>query len=100
MFSQAISKAATASGDSSGGSLIKASTTLAAYAIAFAIELDHVEHEIIRLQDTYAAHSRTGPRDASTVNLVTLDLACQVTFALSLVLTSHQQNPMLLQQGP
>ena len=86
-------KAATSSGEGTWNSPIKASTTLAAYATAFAAELDLVEHGLIRLQETFAAHSCNGPEDASTVNLATLDFACQVILALGYVTVSQRARP-------
>ena len=57
-----------------------ASTTLAAYATAFAAELDLVERMVVRLQDTFAAQSCAGPGEAADVSLAALEYASQVAF--------------------
>ena len=51
------------------------STTLAAYATAFAAELDAAERMVVQLQDALAAQSCAGPADAADVNLAALEYA-------------------------
>ena len=73
-----MKKAATSSGEGDNPPPLAACTTLAAYATAFAAELDLVERNVIRLQDTFADHSCGGPKEAADVNLAMLESASQV----------------------
>ena len=77
-FSEGMGKAATAAGEARGKTPLVASTTLAAYATAFAAELDLVERKVVWLQDTFAAQSCANTGEASDVSLAALDYASQV----------------------
>ncbi len=81
VFSDGMQNAATASGEGRRGSPLVPSTTLAAYATAFAAELDAAERMVVQLQDALAAQSCAGPADAADVNLAALEYASRVAFS-------------------
>jgi len=90
VFSDAVKRAATASGRDSIESLIAASATIAAYATAFASELGCMEQKVIQLQDHFKARSCMSASEASDVNLATLEAALQVGMLINRVTACSQ----------